>query len=212
VNDSPGPASPPAANPFVPWTTRITIAVVGVVSVAGFWSRPLVDLLRKDNGALQAGELWRLFTPGLVHGGALHLAMNGIFLLDLGGLVERLFGGRRLSVILWGSVAAGSIASALVNPAPSVGISGGLFGLVGAMLAQGIRYWRRLSPDGRRMFLRGPIEIVILNVAMGYTMPNIDNAAHLGGLAGGLVLGALLGLSGELRARMEGRLPAGRIG
>jgi rhomboid protease GluP len=128
--------------------------------------------------------------------------MNGMFFYDLGRLVERLFGPRRMLTILWGGVAAGALASFLTNPSPSVGISGGLFALVGAMLAQGLRYWRRLPPGGRAMFLRGPIEIVILNVGMGLALPFIDNAGHLGGLAGGLVLGGLLGFAPGVAARL----------
>jgi rhomboid protease GluP len=187
------------------------LAVVVPISIAALLLPPdvLLDRLAKDNAAIRAGEWWRLLTAGLVHGSLLHLAMNGIFLLDLGRIVEQLFGPRRMLAVLWGGVAAGAFASFVANPSPSVGISGGLFALVGALLAQGLRHWRRLAPGARRLFLRGPIEIVVLNVGMGLALPYIDNAGHLGGLAGGLALGGLLGLSPPIEAMLTGRRAPG---
>ena len=88
--------------------------------------------------------------------------------------------------VLWGGVLAGSLASFATNPHPSVGISGGLFALVGALLAVGLRHRRALPPPARRMLVRAPIEIIVLNLALGLALPIIDNAAHLGGLAGGV--------------------------
>jgi membrane associated rhomboid family serine protease len=180
------------------------LAIVVPVSVVAL-ILPQDDLLMrlaKDNDAIRAGEWWRLLTVGLVHGGPLHLAVNAMFLYDLGRIVEQLFGPRRMLLVLWGGVATGALASYLTHPAPSVGISGGLFALVGAMLAQGIRYWRRLAPAGRRLFLRGPVEIVILNAGLGLVLPYIDNAGHLGGLAGGLLLGGLRGFPPLVEARL----------
>jgi membrane associated rhomboid family serine protease len=187
------------------------LAVVVPISLAALFlpEGVLLDRLAKDNEAIRAGEWWRLLTLGLVHGSPLHLAMNGIFLHDLGRIVEQVFGPRRMLAILWGGVLAGGLASFLTNPSPSVGISGGLFALVGAMLAQGLHHWRRLAPPARSLFLRAPIEIVILNVALGLALPRIDNAGHLGGLAGGLVLGGLTGLLPEVEAALTGRRPPG---
>lgn len=201
--------SGPLPRPRPPWATRAALAVVVPISLAALFlpEGVLLDRLAKDNEAIRAGEWWRLLTLGLVHGSPLHLAMNGIFLHDLGRIVEQVLGPRRMLLILWGGVLAGGLASFLTNPSPSVGISGGLFALVGAMLAQGLRHWRRLGPGARRLFLRGPIEIVVLNVGMGLALPFIDNAGHLGGLAGGLVLGAFLGLSPGAEAMLTGRSP-----
>jgi rhomboid protease GluP len=204
VTDPP-PARPsrPAPPQFLfakPWATRATLAIVVPVSLLAFYDPALLRLLAKDNDGLRAGQVWRLFTPGLVHGSLLHLAMNAFFLNDLGGLVERLFGRWRMVGILWGGVATGVAASFFWSEQPSVGISGGLFALVGAMLAQGVLNWRRIAPPARRMFVRGPIEIVVLNLALGLALPLIDNAGHLGGLAGGLVLGAIAGLKPDVLA------------
>jgi rhomboid protease GluP len=103
-------------------------------------------------------------------------------------------------VLLWGGVLGGSLASFATNPNPSVGISGGLFALVGALLAVGLRHRRRLPPHVRRMLVRGPIEVIVLNVMLGLALPFIDNAAHLGGLATGFALALGLALRPEVRA------------
>ncbi len=184
-----------------PDATRGVLVVVVAVSALALLLPPedLLDRLMKDNDAIRQGEVWRLLTAGLVHGGVLHLAMNAMVLNDVGRLVESLFGARRFLVLLWVSVLGGSLASVATNPNPSVGISGGLFGLVGAMLAVGLRHRRRLPPPVRRMLVRGPIEVIVLNLALGFAVRFIDNSAHLGGLVTGFVLALALPVRPEVR-------------
>ncbi|HEX9399492.1 MAG TPA: rhomboid family intramembrane serine protease [Anaeromyxobacter sp.] len=184
--------------------TRVMLVLVVVVSALALLL-PEDDLLlklAKDNDAIRRGEVWRLLTAGLVHGGGVHLLLNASVLANVGGIVERLLGGRRMLAVLWGGVLAGSLASFATNPHPSVGISGGLFALVGALLAVGLRHRRVLPSPARRMLVRAPIEIIILNIALGLALPIIDNAAHLGGLAGGILLGLALGVRPEIRASL----------
>lgn len=187
-----------------PDATRSTLVLVVAISSAALLLPPadLLERLAKDNEAIRAGEVWRLLTAGLVHGGALHLAMNAWVLNDLGRLVESLFGARRFLILLWGGVLGGSLASFATNPTPSVGISGGLFALVGALLAVGLRHRRRLPPPVRRMLVRGPIEVIVLNLALGLALPIIDDAAHLGGLGAGFALALGLALRPEVRAAL----------
>lgn len=210
----PAPPAPPAPlgplqaaflRPAV--ATRTVISVVAAISLAALLlpEDVLLGRLMKDNEAIRAGEVWRLLTAGLVHGGLLHLLMNGMVLKDVGGVVERLLGPRRMLLVLWGGVFTGSLASFLTNPHPSVGISGGVFALVGALLAVGLRNRRLLPPPLRSMLVRGPVEAIVLNVALGFALPFIDNAGHLGGLAGGVALGLVLGLRPELRVALAGR-------
>jgi len=187
-----------------PATRAVLVVVVGV-SIAAMLLPPDVLTLRlaKDNDAIREGEVWRLLTAGLVHGGAFHLLMNAMVLSDIGKVVERLLGAGRMLAVLWGGVLAGSLASFAANPQLSVGISGGIFALVGALLAVGLRHRRSLAPPARRMLVRAPIEVILLNVALGLALPVIDNAAHLGGLAGGVLLGAVLGVRPEVRAALR---------
>jgi membrane associated rhomboid family serine protease len=185
--------------------TRATLVLVVAVSGLALLlpEDDLLGRLAKDNDAIRAGEWWRVLTAGLVHGGAIHLLLNGSVLSSLGGFVERLVGARRKLAVLWGGVLAGSLASVATNPHPSVGISGGLFALVGAVLAVGLRHRRTLPPPARRMLVRAPVEVIVLNLALGLALPIIDNAAHLGGLAGGVLLGLALGLRPEVRAALS---------
>ncbi len=190
-----------------PDAARGTLVVVAVVSAVALLlpEQDLLDWLAKDNEAIREGQLWRLLTVGLVHGSWLHLAMNGMVLNDVGRLVESLFGARRFLVLLWTSVLGGSLLSFANNPHPSVGISGGLFGLVGAMLALGLRHRRNLTPPVKRILLRAPIEVIVLNLALGLALPIIDNSAHLGGLLTGFALALVLPARPEVRAALEGR-------
>ncbi len=190
-----------------PDATRTVLVVVAVVSVLALLlpEQDLLDWLAKDNDAIRDGQVWRLLTAGLVHGSFLHLAMNGMVLNDVGRLVESLFGGRRFLVLLWTSVLGGSLVSFVHNPHPSVGISGGLFGLVGAMLALGLRHRRNLTPPVKRILLRAPLEVIVLNLALGLALPIIDNSAHLGGLVTGFALALVLPPRPEVRAALEGR-------
>ncbi len=193
-----------------PDATRGVLVVVAAVSALALLlpEQDLLDWLAKDNEAIREGQVWRLLTAGLVHGNWLHLAMNGMVLNDVGRLVESLFGGRKFLVLLWASVLGGSLASFATNPQPSVGISGGLFGLVGAMLSLGLRYRRRLTPPVRRVLLRAPVEIIVLNLALGFAVRIIDNSAHIGGLVTGFALAFLLSAQPRVRAALEGP-PAG---
>ncbi|HEX9050664.1 MAG TPA: rhomboid family intramembrane serine protease [Anaeromyxobacter sp.] len=190
-----------------PDATRGVLVVVAAVSALALLlpEQDLLDWLAKDNQAIREGEVWRLLTAGLVHGSWLHLAMNGMVLNDIGRLVESLFGARRFLVLLWVSVLGGSLASFATNPHPSVGISGGLFGLVGAMLALGLRHRRSLTPPVKRILLRAPIEVIVLNLALGLALPIIDNSAHLGGLVTGFALAFLLSPRPEVEAALRGR-------
>lgn len=174
--------------------TRAVLVGVVAVSVLALALPPDVLQLRlaKDNEAIRDGEVWRLLTAGLVHGGAFHLFMNGFVLSNLGAFVERLLGSRRMLGVLWGGVLSGSLASFATNPHRSVGISGGLFALVGALLAVGLRHRRGLPAPARRMLVRAPVEIIVLNLALGLAIPVIDNAAHMGGLAAGFLLGLVV--------------------
>ncbi len=176
-----------------PATRAVLVAVVAVSALALALPPDALQLrLAKDNEAIRDGEVWRLLTAGLVHGGAFHLFMNGAVLSNLGAFVERLLGPRRMLGVLWGGVLAGSLASFATNPHPSVGISGGLFALVGALLAVGLRHRRGLPPPARRMLVRAPVEIIVLNLALGLAIPVIDNSAHVGGLVAGFLLGLVV--------------------
>jgi len=129
------------------------------------------------------GQWWRLVTAGFLHGGLLHIAMNSWVLFDLGAEVEGTYGGSRLIVIYFLATVFGFLASSIWTPALSVGASAGIFGLIGAMIALGVRH--KASAMGgaiRGMYLRWAIYGLVFGLLPGL---HIDNAAHIGGLAAG---------------------------
>jgi len=136
---------------------------------------------------LAQGEWWRLVTAGFLHGGLLHIGMNSWVLFDLGTTVEHFFGTRRLLVIYFTSSVVGFLASCFWSAATSVGASAALFGLIGAMIAMGVRERTTMGAAIKKMYVRW----AIYGLAFGLLFPMIDNAAHLGGLATGFAIGYL---------------------
>jgi rhomboid protease GluP len=143
-----------------------------------------------------AGQYWRLLTATFLHAGWMHLLFNGWALFQLGSLVETLFGSKRFAAIYFASGLGGSVVSVawdLISgrDVPSVGASGAIFGLLGALIAFLARHRDRLTPPARSL-LGQLLFWAALNIVFGFTMPMIDNAGHLGGMAVGLVCGAMI--------------------
>lgn len=134
-------------------------------------------------------QWWRLVTAGFLHGGVLHILMNSWVLFDLGAQVEELFGGARMLVIWFVATVVGFYASAVWAPyTPSVGASAALFGMVGAMLALGMRYRGGVGDLIRGVYMRYLVYLLLFSL-----LPGIDMAAHVGGLAGGFATAYIAG-------------------
>ena len=184
-------------NHRVKWTMiGSMLALLGpwLVGVA-IGNERLVEHFAKVNERIFAGEIWRLVTPIFLHANLMHLGMNVLMFQFLGLQVANLFGPGRMVLLCLGCGVAGSVASLVVEPRPSIGASGAVLGLAGVLLATGIRAWGRLPPVVRRHLTTGIGLTVVINVALGLFIPNIDNACHIGGLAAGLVMGSLLPFS-----------------
>jgi membrane associated rhomboid family serine protease len=125
-----------------------------------------------------AGEWYRVLTVALVHGGLMHLAFNMYALLVLGNPLEKAFGKSKFLAVFTIALITGSLTSLWLNPtnSPSVGASGALFGLFGAMAVVG----RRIGVEVKSIAV-----ILVINFAIGFILPGIDWHAHLGGLIGG---------------------------
>jgi rhomboid protease GluP len=138
----------------------------------------------KYREAIFYGQIWRLVTAGFLHGGLFHILMNSWVLFDLGAQVEEVFGQRRLIAIYFVSTVAGFMASTMWSAAVSIGASAGVFGLIGAMIALGMRSGSALGSAIKAHYLRW----AVYGLLMGF-LPffRADNAAHLGGLAAGFV-------------------------
>jgi rhomboid protease GluP len=156
---------------------------------ADLWM-PRADLLNQWGGvdpvAIWDGEPWRLVTGMFVHGGLIHVGFNLFVLWQVGRLLEPVMGPSRFSLVYFASGIAGFALSVLVRPAMAVGASGAIFGLVGATMAWALV--AREQPYSRAL-LRALLPFVVINLAIGFALPFIDNAAHIGGLIMGFILG-----------------------
>ncbi|MDA8443429.1 MAG: rhomboid family intramembrane serine protease [Peptococcaceae bacterium] len=176
----------------VPWVSYSLIGVCVLVSLlTGFSTntQTLVDWGAKVNSMVAAGQYWRLLTAAFLHVGLLHLAFNMVFLYYLGPTVERFFGPWRFFVIYVLAGIAGNLSSFAFSTSVSVGASGALFGIMGAYLY----FWWRTPEIGKRIG-RDVIILILFNLAYGQINPSVDNWAHLGGLIGGFLISAVVGL------------------
>lgn len=146
----------------------------------------LTALGAKDNLAITQGEIWRLFTPMFLHAGLLHLGVNSYSLYIVGPRVESSFGHWRFLAIYILSGLAGSVASFALGAYRSVGASGALFGLIGALIP--LLYLNRKVLANTGQQINHIITVIALNLFFGFTAGGIDNWAHIGGLVGGLSL------------------------
>ena len=170
----------------------------------------LVAYGAKTNALINAGQWWRLVTPIFLHGGVIHLLMNMYGLWILGPYVERLYGSAKF-VFFWVLTGVAGVFGSYLTVRPgmqlnmasrflfkngdpvSVGASGALFGLIGVLFVFGIKFRHEL-PDGfKRAFGTGMLPTILLNVFIGFTIPVIDNAAHMGGLIAGAALALVVG-------------------
>lgn len=137
-------------------------------------------------------ELYRLITSVFLHGGILHLLCNMYSLYIIGPQLESFFGKVKYSVLFIGSGIIGNLLSMafLQDTYVSVGASGAIFGLLGALLYFGYHY---------RVYLSGVIKsqiipLIIINLVIGFMITSINNLAHIGGLVGGVLLSMAVGV------------------
>lgn len=139
---------------------------------------------------IQQGEIYRLFTSMFLHANFVHLFFNMYALYIIGPEIEKYYGKLKFLIIYLVSGIFGSIFSALFNNGFSIGASGAIFGLFGALTYFGYNY--RATLDG---FLKSQIiPLLVVNLAVGLIFENIDLAAHIGGLLSGIFISVAVGL------------------
>jgi membrane associated rhomboid family serine protease len=178
--------------PVVTWA--LLAATIGIgVSMFLFGQQELwLQLFALDKAAVQDGEYWRLVTPVFVHGSLLHLGFNMYALWIIGPTVETLYGSPRFLLIYVVCAAAGSAASYVFSSAQySVGASGAVFGLFGVLLVADRVHKPALTRNARNLTMQIG-GLIAINLVIGFTIPGIDNAAHIGGLLAGAWLGWVL--------------------
>jgi rhomboid protease GluP len=139
-----------------------------------------------------SGQWWRLLASCFVHIGIIHLGFNMWCLWSLGELAEHLYGWLTFACVYLLCGISGSLVSVWWHtpPALSAGASGAIFGLAGAVIAS-LKLGEFASPAALRPVMQSLIAFVGYNLLFG-VLGATDNACHMGGLAAGLVLGALI--------------------
>jgi rhomboid protease GluP len=132
-----------------------------------------------------SNEWYRLFTVALTHGGIFHLGFNMYSLMVLGNPLEAAYGKQKFLIVFFFSLLTGSLTSAYFASlyTASVGASGAIFGLFGALVIVG----KKIGVD-----IRSIIVIIGINFAFGFAIGGVDWRAHLGGLIGGVVAAQLV--------------------
>src|SRR5947199_3250095 len=147
----------------------------------------------KSNAEIAKGQWWRFVTPIFIHIGLLHLFFNSYALWIVGPQVEKLYGSGRFVILYVLTGVAGVYGSYAYHPDTiSAGASGAIFGLFGVLLAFGIRYRNSIPPFFKRAVGTGVLPVIVINLIIGFTIPQIDNSAHLGGLIAGAVLAGIV--------------------
>ncbi len=139
---------------------------------------------------VRAGDYYRLITSAFLHVGLLHLIFNNYALYVIGSQLESFLGKAKFLIIYLVSAICGSLMSMLFSDGISVGASGAIFGLLGSLLYFGYNYRVYLGTVLKSQI----IPLIILNLVIGFITPGIDNAAHIGGLLGGLGMTMALGI------------------
>lgn len=155
-----------------------------------------------DNGTLikfganidtytKMGDYYRLITCMFLHIGVLHLICNMYSLYIIGNVVENFFGKWKYLIIYFISGISGSILSmAFSHNTILAGASGAIFGLLGALLYFGYYYRAYLGSAGKSTI----IQVIFINLLIGFMVPGISNAAHIGGLVGGVLSSMMVGV------------------
>jgi rhomboid protease GluP len=168
-----------------------------------------LDLLGMTGAfAWAEGRWWTLFTAIYLHGSLLHILFNVLWIRQLGPAVEDAYGPARLVVIYTVAGVAGFAASNTVGVGSTIGASGAVFGLLGAMVAFGRR---RGGFFGRMVLREYGVWAVILFIYGLLPGTGVNNWAHAGGFVGGLATGWVLALAERRAETLLDHLLAGAL-
>jgi rhomboid protease GluP len=190
------------------YTGPVTLLLLGACTAVFVWQvvgggldseEALVASGALVRDGLQRGEAWRLVSSMFLHAGFEHLLGNIVALYVLGIACEHAFGSATTAWLYAAAGVAGGLASAAVEPAPTVGASGAIFGLMGCMVAALQRLRRVVQVRDRRI---GFVMAVwaVWQLAQGFASPFVANFAHLGGLVAGGLLGWFAPLQAAFRS------------
>ena len=140
--------------------------------------------------AIREGQTYRLLTGIFLHGGFVHLLFNCYALYVIGSQVENFLGRIKFLIIYLVAGVSGALFSMIFGNYASVGASGAIFGLMGALVYFGYHYRVYLGNVVKSQI----IPLILLNLFLGFMMSGVDNFAHIGGLIGGSLMAIALGV------------------
>ena len=161
-----------------PVTKFLSISLIIIFLLQELTGTLLVKSFALFAPLVTSGEWWRLISAGFLHGSIIHLLFNVYILWVIGSQLESIVGNIKFIIIYFVSLLGGSVASYLFSPfgSYSIGASGAIFGLMGAMLVVGRK---------RNLDISQITTLVAINIVIGFVLSGIDWRAHLGGLATG---------------------------
>lgn len=170
--------------------TKGLIIINVLMFFISFTNPNIFNMLFLNSDLVKMGDYWRLFTAAFLHANVIHLFVNMYSLYIIGTQVETFIGKRKFLIVYFGSAITASLMSAVITEGNSVGASGALFGLLGCLLYFGYHYRVYFGSVLTSQIL----PVILINLLIGFTIPMIDNAAHIGGLIGGTFLTMAIGI------------------
>ncbi len=180
--------------PKFPTVTYAILAIniiIFVIPLLYGQSEAMVAQFCVHGPSIRYGHYYRLFTGLFLHGSIFHLIFNSYALYVIGSQIESFLGKFKFAVIYLAGGVMGSLFSITFNGnAASIGASGAIFGLMGALVYFGYHY---------RVYLGNVIKsqiipLIVFNLVLGFVMTGVDNSAHIGGLIGGTLATVALGI------------------
>ena len=164
----------------------------GILTLLSPGNRALYQLGMTGGVAWQLGWWWTLLTANYLHGGLLHILFNMMWVRNLGPATTEIYGPARTFVLFNVAGAAGFLLSNVMTGAPTIGASGGIFGLLSALIVYGRK--RGSSRMSAQLW-----QWAIVLFIFGFLMPGVNNWAHSGGFLGGWFAAHLMGFVDEHR-------------
>jgi len=216
---APVPPQQPVRVPLPQSAPYVTYAIIGVTvafyilqiaSVAAFGyptSYGNIDWLElfgaRINDFIRAGQIWRFFTPALLHGSIPHIFFNMYALYSLGTGLERYFGRQRYLLLYILGAFTGNVTSFLFTTGYSVGASTAIFGLIGAEAVFLIQNRKMFAGQFNRA-IGNVVFVILINLFLVGSIPGIDNWGHIGGLIGGGMFTSFAGPLWEVESSFLG--------
>lgn len=159
-----------------------------------------------------SGEIWRLFSAILLHGSFDHLISNNLMLYIVGMASEHAIGARRTIIVYTLSGLSGSLLSVTMSPGPGVGASGAIFGVTASVIVFLYKYQMHFFLRDKRIGFVLAV-LALYEIGSGFTIPFIDNFAHIGGFAGGAAVTHWMGnsISRHLNSMRPPAAPGGSV-